>query len=76
MNPHYQIYLWTDNGIITSPLEEELLEKTIIGNISAERQFYQNPHLLDHGLNVGGWSDVMRFEVVYRYGGKNDFMIQ
>jgi len=66
LNPNYQIYLWTEK--ITAEVTESL-PGVIIGDIYKEISSYTVKDLFDAEPNMGGKSDIIRYEVVYRNGG-------
>ena len=73
MNPGYKVMLWTDNGIATTnqSAEMELKQLITIKNVSSEMRYFYNVKYLENidYLSVQERTDVIRYEVVYRYGG-------
>jgi len=65
-NPDYQINLWTE--LISDELRKNLSTVDIHDINSILDEFVVKP-LYDKEENVGGRSDILRYEVIYRNGG-------
>jgi len=65
-NPEYEINLWTET--ISDELRKNLSSITVRDVIS-EMSDYMTKALIDSEPNVGGKSDILRYEIVYRNGG-------
>ncbi|XP_023341973.1 inositol phosphoceramide mannosyltransferase 3 [Eurytemora carolleeae] len=66
VNPDYQVHLWTQ--IITNDLRKNLTGVNL-EDIDREIKDYSVKDLLNQEENIGGKSDILRYEIVYRNGG-------
>ena len=65
-NPNYQMYLWVDNDF---SLQNEKLQDLDIYVKDVRKTNLINREIYDMDSNFGAKSDILRYEVVFKYGG-------
>ena len=66
LNPDYVLYLWLDHADRV-PLSWRSINNLVIKDVSQEK--WDTKDLLDQSTNWAMMSDIIRWEIIFKYGG-------